>query len=333
MAKGYNPTEYMYSSARIRALEIKIAAKDRIYHLADAGNSEAIISLLPELGFEIVKRDGTVVREETLESLLSAGYNEISSMESDGAVDFLRYQYDANNIKAIIKCAKRNISPDAMLTSLGTISADEAKQAFANKDYSVFPANMRTAVAEAEETFAATANPQKIDFIIDKACFADMLATAKQSGIELALRLVRTKIDLCNIMMTIRIMRMNLGKTAEGILREVYISGGSFEEDTLVDALALGEESFAHDVVLDKYDSLAAAIEERESLADLERRADNLWFAIAKEAKYISFGAEIAIGYMAALEYEVKNIRIILAGTEAGLAPDVIRERLRDCYA
>ena len=42
------------------------------------------------------------------------------------------------------------------------------------------------------------------------------------------------------------------------------------------------------------------------------------------------FGAEIAIGYIVALEYEVKNIRIILAGKDAGLSPEVIRERLRD---
>ena len=333
MAKGYNPTEYMYSSARIRALEIKIATKDRLRHFADADSTEAILSALPELGFELVKRDGAVAREETLESLLVAGYGEIASMETDGAVDFLKYQYDANNIKAIIKCASRGISPDAMLSVLGTVKTDAAKQAFVDKDYSAFPKNMRAAIADAEEAFAETANPQKIDFIIDRACFADMLEAADRSGIELAKKLVRTKIDLCNIMMTLRIMRMKLGKTAAGILGEVFISGGSFSEDTLVDALGSGEESFANDVVKYKYESLAAAIVDGESLGDLERRVDDLWFSVAREAKYISFGAEIAIGYIVALEFEVKNIRIILAGKDAGLSPEVIRERMRDCYA
>ena len=332
MAKGYNPTEYMYSSARIRALEIKIATKDRLRHLADFESSDAAIAALGELGFELVKRDGTVVREETLESLLVAGYAEIASMESDGVVDFMKYQYDANNIKAIIKCASRTISPDSMLSVLGTVKVDDAKRAFAEKDYSAFPQNMRSAIADAEEAFAETANPQKIDFIIDRACFADMLASADRSGIELAKRLVRAKIDLVNIMMTLRIMRMKLGKTAEGVLGEVYIGGGSFEQKTLVDALSEGEESFAQNTVKVGYESLAGAILDGESLSDLERRADDLYFSIAKEAKYISFGAELAIGYIAALEYEVKNIRIILAGKDAGLSPEVIRERLRDCY-
>ena len=332
MAKGYNPTEYMYSSARIRALEIKIATKDRLRHLADAESADAVVAALSELGFEIVKRDGAVVREETLESLLVAGYGEIASMETDGAVDFLKYQYDANNIKAIIKCASRGISPDAMLSVLGTVKIDTAKQAFVDKDYSAFPKNMRTAIADAEEAFCETQNPQKIDFIIDRACFADMLESADRSGIELAKKLVRTKIDLCNIMMTLRIMRMKLGKTAAGILGEVYIGGGSFSETTLAPALESGEESFANDVVKAKYESLAVAIVDGESLGDLERRVDDLWFSVAREAKYISFGAEIAIGYIAALEYEVKNIRIILAGKDAGLSPEVIRERMRDCY-
>ena len=332
MAKGYNPTEYMYSSARIRALEIKIATKDRLRHLADAESADAVEAALSELGFETVKRDGAVVREQTLESLLVAGYGEIASMETDGTVDFLKYQYDANNIKAIIKCASRSVSPDSMLSVLGTVKIDAAKQAFVDKDYSAFPENMKIAIADAEEAFAETSNPQKVDFIIDKACFADMLASAERSGIELAKKLVCAKIDLCNVMMTLRVMRMKLGKTAAGILGEVYIGGGSFELETLLESLEAGEESFAYDVVRKKYDSLATAITDGETLGELERRVDDLWFSVAREAKYISFGAEIAIGYIAALEYEVKNIRIILAGKDAGLSPEVIRERLRDCY-
>ena len=333
MAKGYNPTEYMYSSARIRALENKIASKERLRHLSDAESAEAILSGLSEYGFEIVRQDGAIDREATLESLLVTSYGELASMETGDAVDFLRYQYDANNIKSVIKCASRNISPDQMLSPLGTVGIDALKQAFVDKDYSAFPENMKIAIADAEEAFAETSNPQKVDFIIDKACFADMLASAERSGIELAKRLVRAKIDLCNIMMTLRIMRMKLDKTAAGVLSEVFIGGGSFELETLLESLEAGEESFAYDVVRKKYDSLATAITDGETLGELERRVDDLYFSIARESKYISVGAEIAIGYIVALEYEVKNIRIILAGKDAGLSPEVIRERLRDCYA
>jgi V/A-type H+-transporting ATPase subunit C len=333
MAKGYNPTEYMYSSARIRALETKIASRERLLHLADADSAETVLAQLSDFGFETVKDGESILREETLESVLKAGYAEVSSMECAEAVQFLKYQYDANNIKAMIKCASRGISPDGMLLDLGSLSLSEAKRAFEDKDYSSYPANMSEAISSAEEAFAATANPQKIDFIIDRACFADILAAAKASGIGLALRLATAKIDLVNIMMTLRIMRMHLGNTAEGVLAEAYIEGGSRSLEFYLAALSGGEESFAEELSRGTYERIAEAISENESLSLLEKRADDLWLEVAKEAKRVTFGAEIAIGYIVALEYEVKNARIILAGKDAGLSPDIIKERLRECYA
>lgn len=334
MAKGYNPAEYMYSSARIRALETKIASRERIAHFADAEKTEAILTQLSDFGFDTVKDGdkGAVLREESLLGVLENGYAEIASMECREAIGFLRFQYDANNIKAIIKCNSRDISPDGMLIPLGKVSLEDAKAAFANKDYSVYAENMKKAILEAEEAFATTANPQKIEFIIDRACFADMLDSAKATGIALARELVTMKIDLVNIMVTLRIMRMNLGKTAKGILGEAYIPGGSFSSDALCEALEGGEEALCALVSNGAYARLGEAILDNLPLGTVERVADDIWMGKAKSAKYVTFGAEIAIGYIAALEYEIKNIRIVLAGKDAGLAPDVIRERLRECY-
>ena len=80
------------------------------------------------------------------------------------------------------------------------------------------------------------------------------------------------------------------------------------------------------------YYTIAQMLEGNASLGDIEKKADNIYLDMAKKAKSVPFGAEVAIGYIFALEYEIKNIRIILAGKEAGLPSDVIRERLRDCY-
>ena len=103
MARSYNPTEYMYSSARIRALETKIATRERLRHMADAQDSAAVVSQLSDFGFEVATGGEAVSRERMLESVLVGGYAEVASMECADAVAFMRYQYDANNIKAIIK--------------------------------------------------------------------------------------------------------------------------------------------------------------------------------------------------------------------------------------
>ena len=46
----------------------------------------------------------------------------------------------------------------------------------------------------------------------------------------------------------------------------------------------------------------------------------------------IPFGAEPILGYLLAVEYEVKNLRILLAGYGISLPRDTVRERMRSSY-
>lgn len=332
MAKGYKPTEYMYSSARLRSLETKIVGREELNRLVDADGAENILLSLTDHGFELVRNSlGEILREDTLMSALKSGFSELADMGCADVTHFLQYQYDCNNIKAIIKCDARGISPDGMLIPFGSVNVEAAKDAFLNKNYSVFPPAMAKAISEAEEAFAATANPQKIDFIIDRACFADMLMSADECGIELAKRLVICKIDLVNIMQTLRIMRMGLKESATALADEVYIEGGSLGKRCFTDAIS-DKAGFVQTLFGSKYYSIAQMVENDAPLGDIEKKIDNIYLDMAKTAKSVPFGAEVAVGYIFAIEYEIKNIRIILAGKEAGLPSEVIRERLRECY-
>ena len=74
MAKGYKPTEYMYSSARIRALENKLVSREEIFRFIDAYDVDGIIASLDDYGFEMVyTKDGEFLREDTLMSFLYQG--------------------------------------------------------------------------------------------------------------------------------------------------------------------------------------------------------------------------------------------------------------------
>lgn len=333
MAKSYNATEYMYSSARIRSMETRIASAEQLARFADAESVSAVVNSLGDFGFEaIYDADGKLCREDMLLGVLRTGFAELEGMECGAAVRFLKYQYDANNIKALIKCSNAGISADEMLMAIGSVELDKVKKAFLEKDYSVFPKNMASAIGEAEEAFAATANPQKVDFIIDRAVFADMLDAANESGIELATKIVLAKIDIINVMMAIRLIRMKLGAQAMAIFDEVFVEGGVLEKQSLCDAVRSGEDALCELIAYGRYSSLGELISGGATLGELEKAADDMLMSFAKEARYAPFGAEVAIGYIFGLEYEVKNIRIILAGKEAGLPSDVIRERLRESY-
>ncbi len=333
MAKGYNATEYMYSSARIRALESKIATGDQISRLVDAESVEAVVNSLGDFGFEpIYDESSKLCREDMLLGVLKVGFANVGEMECSEAVGFLKYQYDANNIKTLIKCSVAGIPCEDMLLALGSVDIATLKKAFLEKDYSCFPENMARAIKEAEEAFAATANPQKVDFIIDKATFADMLESTAKSEIPLAQKLVLKRIDTVNLMMAVRLIRMKLGATARVIFDEVFIEGGSLDRDNLADAVEHGEDKLCETIAYSSYSAFGELISGGATLGELEKAADNLIIGVAKEARYTPFGAEVAIGYIFGLEYEVKNIRIILAGKEAGLSPEVIRERMRESY-
>ncbi len=338
MAVRYNDTDYMYSSTRVRALEVKLASSDALFRMCEAASSADICASLGDYGFEPIRASddpaSPVLREDTLTSLLTSSYADMEKMtDGKGTVDFLRYPYDCNNLKAAIKCASRGISADRLLSDAGTVNASSAKKAYADKDFSLYPSAMKKAVGEAEEAFAKTGNPQAVDFILDRACYEDMLASVKQTGVAFGEHLVRTKIDLTNIMTCVRVLRLHIGAASASLLDSALIEGGYLDTDIFRRALSGDEARFGDELrYTDGYYKLAAFIGVGESLATIEKRADDLWMLEVKQAKSVPFGAPVLIAYMAALEYQVKNIRIILAGKDAGLSADVIRERLRESY-
>ena len=339
MAQKYRDTDYLYGSARVRAMEGRLISRDRIEHMLEARSTEEIVAMLPDLGFTLryagEDKTGDLLREETLLSALADGYRELDRMDGErGLCDFLQYPYDCNNIKAAIKCAFRGIDPDGMMfDGIGTLSRDAVKTAFAEKRYEAFPPEMARAIPEAEESFAKTGNPQKVDLILDRACYGDMLRAAKSTGVPYAVELVETRIDLVNLVSCLRLIRMNTGEAARAFLSEVFLEGGTMSLSFLEDGLKEGEVVLAERLLSSAYSPLASLLEGGQTpLNIIEKRADDLWLEQAGKSRYAPFGAEVLLGYAIALEYEVKNIRILLAGKDAGLAPDVIRERLRKSY-
>ena len=339
MAMKYHATDYMYGSARVRALEGKLVSRERLEHMLEAKSTADVLAMLPDYGFTVVtdRDDGTgePVREDSLLSVLVNGYEELDTMSEESAslIRFLRYPYDCNNIKALIKCFSREIEPDGMLFDrLGTVALETLKDAFQDKNYASLPKHMADAAREAEEAFSATGNPQKVDLILDRACFADMLDAAKASGSPFAVRLVEEKIDLTNLITCIRLIRMQGGLAAEAFLEEALLPGGTLDGDLLRSALTAGEEFLAEGLRFTRFSFVSDLLIDHAPLHVLELAAEDCWMDLAREGKFVPFGAEVLIGYAVALEYQVKNIRILLAGKDAGLAPDVIRERLRRSY-
>ena len=84
MAIKYNDTNFLYSSARVRALENSVISNERLERMIEAKSSSEIIASLPEYGFDIVYDRAVgekhILVEQTLLSVLKNAYIDIANM-------------------------------------------------------------------------------------------------------------------------------------------------------------------------------------------------------------------------------------------------------------
>ncbi len=335
MSKNPQQTAYMYASSRVRALENGIVGKDRIEQLLGVASMDEAYARLSEFGVEIVKdADGCVLEEQTLQGILARALGAlIESVPAPELFDFLRYPYDCHNIKAAIKSYLRGLSPAAMLSPLGTVDAGTVAKMPIEDDFSRLPEAMAKGAPLAMQAYAKTANPRQIDLILDKACYADMLSCAKKSGEPFHLQMVQAKIDLTNLMICLRLVRIRAGEQGELLLDRALLDGGILEKAALMRAYGEGEVALIGCLVGTVYDKFALSLREQGgTAAAAERLVDDYLMELVRTVKYTTFGAPVLSAYFYAQEYAVRNIRIVLAAKRAGLAAETIRERIRTSY-
>ena len=327
---------YLYAGARLRTLENSIIGREKLDRLLLCDTVDACVRQLDEWGTAIVRdgKTGAFEREATLEGRLSAAYAEVLA-STNGApfAGLWLLPYDCNNIKSAIKCQRRGLDTDRMLIRLsGGIPVGTVKEAVAKRAYDRLPAPFGAAAQEAATQLERTGDPRVVDRILDAACYAGMLALAKESGVALAEKLVVRKIDLTNVMIALRSGRMG-GETGRRTLADFFLPGGTLAQSDLAAWSAAGEDELLERLYytgLERFAKSAAATDR--TLAALERAADDDLMETAREAKLVPVGAEIPIGYLIGREYEVKNLRILLAGKSVGLPVDALRERMRLSY-
>ena len=335
MSKNPQQTAYMYASARVRALETGLVGKERIEALTMSANVDELYARLGEYGVELVKdADGNVQEEATLLGMLDRALTALlESVPAPELFDFLRYPYDCHNVKAAIKSYQRKTSGAHLMSALGTVAPEEILKMPEQDDYSGLPEEMAKAAPLAVQAYAKTADPRQIDLILDKACYADMLACVKRGKEPFHLQLVQTKIDLSNVMICLRLIRMGAGEQGELLLDQAWLDGGILQKDTLLCAYEKGEEALAFCLNGTPYERFGVALREHgKTAAAAERLVDDYCMELLRTVKYTHFGAPVLSAYFYAQEYAVRNIRIVIAAKRAGLAAETIRERIRTSY-
>lgn len=323
--------DYLYSSARVRALETRLIGRERIWLLPEEHSAADVWRRLTEYGVEpICDANGRIDTEESLLCILKNAYDTVCEMlPNDPAVQLWLYPYDCNNVKAAIKCFARGIDPRPMTFDFGTLAAERVIEMVKCGSFEGLPPHMLQAAAEATEAYAKTKNPQAVDLCMDRACYADMIEAAGQG---FCLELVKRKLDLVNLISLIRVMRMRCGEMGERLLEAAWLSGGSFDEAFLHERYHATEDELWQILKGGAFAGFAHRLDAKASLTAIERQADDFWMDLLKTVKFVPYGAEVVVAYLLATECEVRNLRIVLAGQETGLPAATVRERIRDGY-
>lgn len=335
MSKNQIKTEYMYSTPRFRYAEGKMLSRDELYSLCEAQNTDDIAEKLIAKGNLFIKNsDGSYDSDSIADKMFLDSFAFVSEVsETPNVYDLFKYPYDCHNLKSALKCKIRGTDPTPLMYHCSFVSPECAISALKDFDVSKYPINMGKAVLEAHEAYAKTQNPQLIDIILDKACFADMLACATAGKSEYLIDVVKTKIDIANILLCNRLMRMPSEYARKAIFDMAFIDGGDIMRDALADMLLSSNRDLAEKLANTKYYLMSRVLfDEKSKPFMLEAAADNTLMELAQSAKRVSFGIEVAAGYIIAREMEAKNIRILINGKKNGDKAQSIRERLRVTY-
>lgn len=328
---NYSPTDFLYASARIRALEAKLIGREQLLALCSGTEDDVLSALAEAAGVSPAARGSELDPEDALLTVLKEGVAMVSaSVPTPAITHFIEYPYDCHNIKVYLKCSILGIDPTAFFIDAGSLPVKALIAALQENNLAPLPKQMAAATLAAKEAYAKTGDPREIDFLLDRALFADLLEEA--SDFPLAKDLVSARADLTNLLICLRLLRGNGKETTAALFQKSMLPAGTLSEEFFLTGLGEGERALLSRIATKTPYATVANGADKCTLAEIEKRADDYITARLKEVKRMPFGAEIPLAYLYALEGAVKNLRIILSGKQAGLATDALLARVREGY-
>ncbi len=204
--------DYLYASARLRSLERSMLSRERMERMCDAKTTEEAAKLLTECGYGESVPDSPLAVEELLAQARNDLFALVSSIAPDkDIVDVFKIKYDYHNVKTYLKGVHGKGDYASLFIPCGRFPVNTLCDMLRENNFAGLPAIFRNSIEEAKDVLARTEDPQLSDFILDSACYQEMLAVAKQTGSAFLEGYVRLQIDAANLRAVIRAKRMGKG--------------------------------------------------------------------------------------------------------------------------
>ena len=174
--------KFTQAISRIWVLETRLLDKAKVERMIEASSASEVLRILNETEYANVSAN--VKRAEDYEEILSAELKrvydlvyEISPIKE--VVKIMNLKYDYHNAKVLLKEKVLGKDLSSMLIKLGNIDLQEIKRKIDSDNLKSLNGTLGKGIQEAMKSFEETKDPQKIDIIIDKYMFKELVEINK----------------------------------------------------------------------------------------------------------------------------------------------------------
>ena len=317
--------DYLCVSAMLRGKEAHMITPEIFTRMADAESVQAAAKMAEDYGYAGLDLSTPQALDASLSKVRADAYRDLAVILPQASLlDLFRLKYDYHNAKVLVKNASRLELPEGVLSEEGRLTVEEIKALFADETAGGI---LKDAMTEASQTLAKTENPQLADFGLDLAYFREMRECADELG-GASEGYIRLLIDCANLNSYVRSVRM--GKSAD-FLKFALVDGGGLDADLL---LARWPDQDVSDLYaggpLEAAAKFAGEAMGGWKITPFELACDNALTDYLRKTRYVPFGADAVVSYLASLDTEIMDLRMVLSGKICGIPGEAIKERLRD---
>jgi len=324
-------TQYLYSTAVIRALEKKLLNDNDFVNLLDV-KLNSLIPSLSEHGYNV---DNIFTFEELYENEIKK-LNKMNSEITDS--NFMKLVQLENDITLLKILLKRKFilqynKEDIFEAETGYYSFENMLSMVYDLDFKVIEDNPFTGIIEKFEKMDDKSSI-KIEDELDKFYYSYSLELAKKIKSKFLVKLIELKITLLNVKNLIRLKE-------EGgefhFLRNYLLSDSFFDESFYLSMWDTDSGSYANLFLKEDWYHLVKPVFEEYSrngsLSIIEREFDNILVRFMREStKNLISSIDVIYSYYNSKIIELKNIKIIYIGKVNHLSKDLIIKSLRKTY-
>lgn len=331
--------DYAYATARIRAIENKMLTPQRLERLIEAPTADDAVKILTELGYGSGGTDGAPNAANAYEGLLSYEMKKVYEllekiMPLPGITALFKRRSDYLNAKTVLKAEFLGNETPAMLSNAGNIEPALLSRTISERKLADIPEILGRAVLESVEEYGRSSDPQEIDFILDKAMYANMKKDARDLGDPYVAELVGMLEDTANIRIFIRakFLKKSSDFLAQSLMegysipKKIYLDNADKALDSFFDSLRFTPAS-------DFTGKLRELVKNGQDISGVEKFLDNRLMEYVRKSKYVAMGVQPVVAYLFFKEAEIRNVRLIITGKINKISQAAIRERLRAGYA